>query len=452
MNQSYRDTIKKCDTYSNPYDARYFSSRELKRARAEGYQARVDGLEGPQSRLERELMARMQIFRLLNEKGGDRGMAGFGRMVAFALLFPGFLLFVQAPRWAFFQAKPHLQKLLKAFRKLFTGFEKGSQHVEKALSRLQKAFSAVVKQLRESVTPKLEMLSKGFENLLTKGGEFLKAGALPVKKFLEKLDIKLASLSFPEIPMPRLPKFKGFRLPEFHVRLPKFDRVHKALRSLENFAAKVLAPVKHATHAVVNAVGAFVDKGVEHLERAKERVRKVIEPIAAKVKERARDFREALVEKSEKFVQAAIVAPFQAWIQEPAINLFAHVWQKAGNLRRRSSGEKQKRNFEGFKQLGKRFQLLAKKCSAGVQTAIDFFEGILAVLRGRIEELVLVGKRAAKVIFALAIRGARGAVHVAKRVLYGIRVAGVVAKILLKFFWMLVRQMGSDFGRLMMKS
>jgi hypothetical protein len=178
----------------------------------------------------------------------------------------------------------------------------------------------------------------------------------------------------------------------------------------------------------------------------------VIEPIALKVKEKARDLRDAIQEKSEKFVQAAVIAPFQAWIQEPAINLFAQVWQIAGKLRRGSSREKEKRKFDGFKHLQKRFDRLAKKCSQGVKAAIGFLEGVLAVLRGRFQELVQYAKRAAKALFKVAQKVVTGAIGLAKSVLYGLRVAGVIAKILMKFFWMLIRQMASDFGKLMLKS
>ena len=57
----YRDTISRCDSYSNPYDTRMASHPAISKQRAEEYARSKDVIESAQKKLERALMQKLLL-------------------------------------------------------------------------------------------------------------------------------------------------------------------------------------------------------------------------------------------------------------------------------------------------------------------------------------------------------------------------------------------------------
>lgn len=450
---AYRDTIQKCNAYNNPYDERWATNSRMRQHRAELYRLREDGIEGPQARFEREMMAKFQYLRLAS-KGEGRGVA-FAKMAAFAVLFPGYLLFIVIPKWVFMQAMPFIKKqaafnknVLKHLKILTATLSQTLGKIGKLGKNIGERAKSIAARMMTRISVPIEKAGQILQKKIMLFARKLQTVLAGPKKTILNLHKKIVNnFSLPEIKLPkwRMPKLE-IAMPKFGIAMPKISfpkipqRVKKfpALlaaqfeRGKKSFSRAAEVVFRRAEGMIalfrkpIRAVITYLDKRIEKMSK---RTAALLER-SAKVVERA-------AQSSVKILQAAVIIPFVQWVQQPMINLFIPLMQRFFRDR--------KRRRPSFKGLGQVVNRIVRKVQKFTNRISEEAKRVISWLQDLAQWVALQLIRA----FELAKKFVALTLLASRKCLYGLKMALVVIKIMGKILLMIVRQMVIDFGRLL---
>ena len=144
--QIYRDTISRCNLYSNPYDAHMTSHPTLVRQRAEEYARSKDVIESAQRRLERGLMQKL-LLKL--PTGKFVVVAHLGKYVFLAIILPPYIFLYGLPKWLMTEGMPWVFNVIKKRGKsLFSSLTKP---LKAALQSIQKPIFALLQATKNRI-------------------------------------------------------------------------------------------------------------------------------------------------------------------------------------------------------------------------------------------------------------------------------------------------------------
>lgn len=352
-----RDTISRCDTYSNPYDL----SPSANLARKQLTDKTIGGpdeLEGDSARLERQLIEKFQKNQfsfLKSEKLG--GVMTGGKFLLLAVAMPAYLFFYGIPRWLIqntmnpaialgVQAAEKIQAMarfvVKFSQDIFAlvtnnaegllSWNKGSEGSKQSMGFIQWSYEAVKSGINNRINnlkEKADQLYKGFISVMSGVYHFL---ADPVIQGVQrKIDQALNAFN----------AVKNFGAKAQDFILKKYnegiDNVVGRYKSFVDGAKSLLHPV---TKWAVQSYQSIVHGVTHRYNRVVETANDIRNWTVSKAKEVIHNVSTAVREKTHQAVDGvrtvaeAIAAPFIAsatWVQGQAVNLLANSRQIVAN-------------------------------------------------------------------------------------------------------------------------
>ncbi len=276
-----RDTLSRCDTYSNPYDLRFDADLARKRLGEKNLSAGPDELEGDSARLERLLVEKFQKnqFNILKSEKMGAVITG-GKFVLLAFVMPAYLFFYGLPRWMFQHAFPPVAALAAQAAEMVQGIARF------AVQFTQNIFTAITNKA---------------ENLIGwNKGEDAKNS-------------------------------RGFIHWTFHTAKTEMENKVKSVKERINDAyntlMKAFAGAYHfLADPVINAVQERIDGLVNTYNGIKSTLEKSVNFVKEKVQERV----EQITEKFHNFIEATkhvFLAPIKF-----AVNTYQTVFQRTGDV------------------------------------------------------------------------------------------------------------------------
>lgn len=344
-----RDTLSRCETYSNPYDLRFDADLARKRLGEKNLSAGPDEVETDSARLERLLVEKFQKnqFNLLkSEKMG--GVITGGKFLLLAFVMPAYLFFYGVPRWMMQHAFPPLAAMAAQAAEMVQGVARF------AVQFTQNIFSAI--------TNKAENLigwNKG-EDAKNSGG-FIHWTFHTVKTGVQNTAHSLkdrANDVYQGLMKAVSGVYHFFADPMINAVQKKIDSAVNIYNTVKNFTEKVVNTIKEKVQErvdqfkekahrfiegaksvflapikfVVDSYQAVVQRTVDGYHKVVETANDLRNWAVTKAKEITHEVVKAVKERAQTVVHGAqrageiIAAPFVAsavWVQGQAVNLFA---------------------------------------------------------------------------------------------------------------------------------
>ena len=379
------ESLSRCDTYSNPYDARMQARPELIKMRAQQYLDAKDSLASSQQALERELIARILEGNGLFAKGLFPTLGKVAKKLLLAATWPPFFLLVAAPK--------------KLAKKLPILSNKLSTLLSPALLKMKAARTSMVKLFTNKG-------AKGAARILVQGKRALQSALVPLKKGAmqgKKMAADLATgmrRTLKQIAgkgrgfAPLLQRSKGI-LQKAARLLPssaaikghKFrGGVSRHLMGVTGRLKQLALPLRHRAGLVAVSARKGVDRARGALAQgqqwAKERVQKVAKPLSSAVASAAKGVAKRasppllavanrlritaesmarLRERGAKRVDAAVKKGAKSatslaqelvqWLPTPSVALFLALPNSALGWQRKAAGAVKRRSEKSAKRL-----------------------------------------------------------------------------------------------------
>ena len=203
----YRDSMGRCDTYSNPYDARIANNDALKQHRAKIYQK--DRMESSTHRMEREAWRQFLSQNSAAREGRFTLAARAGKYAFLALMLPPYLFFYGAPKWLIQNGFPFLfemaQLASKPFQKGLAKLKEATDRLGEQVNRLGEAAKQIgtrvgvgLNKIFSPFTRAGQALQNQYHNLLQRSqglSQFISARASHLQKAFSNLSDQLKKLS-----------------------------------------------------------------------------------------------------------------------------------------------------------------------------------------------------------------------------------------------------------------
>jgi hypothetical protein len=142
----YRDTISRCNLYSNPYDTHMTSHPALVRQRAEEYARSKDVIESVQKQLERDLMQRL-LLKL--PTGKFVLVAQLGKYTFLAIMLPPYIFLYGLPKWLMTEGMPWIFNIIK--KRVKTLHFGVNRHLKITLQSIQKPIFALLQAAKNRI-------------------------------------------------------------------------------------------------------------------------------------------------------------------------------------------------------------------------------------------------------------------------------------------------------------
>lgn len=168
-NGIHRDSIGRCDLYSNPYDPRLQSRPALIKSRSEQYTLSQDTLASPHWKLEKEIFLKIQEQELFFMSGKWILLGRIGKYAFLTLALPPYFLCYGLPKWLFANVVPKLYAHLANWTKhlaeiAFRAGDRAFQGIKSAVSQLLNPFILLYAQAAK----KIEAYSSASYRMLTR--------------------------------------------------------------------------------------------------------------------------------------------------------------------------------------------------------------------------------------------------------------------------------------------
>lgn len=301
-NGTNSSSLRRCDLYDNPYNARLQANPDIVRQRQAQFEKSKDTISSAQVKLEKDVfkLFKKRNFQLLPGKLLIIGKVG--KFVFIIVMLPAYLFCYGIPKWLITQAAPHTFKFIE---KIFTNLKSKSGSVvsfvvSSAHAMVKKVTDPIlnfiqtrvdkVRQFYHRVTQTIERYMTKFSNLVLYPFRAVKTNVIaPVVNIYKK--INRAVVNFKE----RLTHFHH-KIRETLILFPK--RLDKFLQNkavqfqqkfteIEQFISRpfkiILLPVQKVIDKFVKVVQKIIEKPKALLQKAfiqiKTSIERVVEPL-----------------------------------------------------------------------------------------------------------------------------------------------------------------------------
>ena len=383
----YRDSVSKCEVYSNPYDTRNLSNEALANHRKETYLNGRDHLETTRKRLERQTIDRV----LSNNRMII--IVQVGKYLFLAIMVPPYILFYGVPKWLFLQGFPlmfagmksatqYLNQLLMNLGKIQTKMMKAitGLNLMKQLEKFQKAFKTIQNAIVAIVNQTQTLTSRMMQPLFKFGRQITSTTEKVANKMNEwNAQLKKAIESTGNTLTQQIQKAYEWMKPNFNFQ---FTWMHKGTEATKQFVIQfrqriqkiVTTPIKFVgkithqllqipqrlTQPIINWSKPKIEKVGEIINRVNERLNRI--------RERTKKITKSISETTKKaFTTITQLIPQN--VAQPVINLFVPLVNRGRNFIKKIKGTRVTL-IERWRQFKKKLNQAKERFKRGYQAII----------------------------------------------------------------------------------
>lgn len=364
----YRDSIGKCDMYSNPYDTRMQSHPAIVKNRADKFLHSKDSLASPQWKLEKDIFLKIQSKEFAAGSGKWKILVLIGKYAFLAAVLPPYIFCYGIPKWLLTSLLPklydlstkiirgvsdkatnlalqtvqgiqsfatkitspillYIQTRIENARELFASIKENFIYLtgypmrllDKTLFQPFSKFLNGARSLAESVGSNIEKTQEIYQNVrqfLVDLSHNLFENGQALTNFI---NARFASAFEPYAPALQSIKDKVSQITESLNNAASFlsERlIHSPLEKLSTFSGLIKEQATQIYESIAEPITAWMDPKMESIRRGldlvKERYSRIRDRAKQKVKETTSDWWESITDRTENSVKV---------VQETAILL-----------------------------------------------------------------------------------------------------------------------------------
>lgn len=357
--QIYRDTISRCDMYSNPYNTHLSSHPALVRQRAEEYARSKDVIESGQKKLERDLMERLMQKM---PTGKFVVVAHLGKYAFLAIMLPPYIFLYGLPKWLMTVGVPWAFNAMKKNGKSL--LLRLAKPLKDALQIIQKPILALLQAAKD----RMERTRAGLNKL---GQKAYGAVTYPWKLMHDKViqpfiqAYKFLAASIKSIDTSTRKLFESIK-----------EQMMKRWQAISSFTQLIRDKVKTPKH-LLSILGNSFSLAYSWLTEKMEKLKKFPERIFENLKEQIRKIQDVLIRKPSELIKRSLesaqnfakkayhqtMKKISEWT-EPFLNAIQNALSKRKNWNEILRKFKREGILEGCKQAGK---VLVSGCKRGMK-------------------------------------------------------------------------------------
>lgn len=334
----YRDSIGKCDLYSNPYDLRLQSHPALVRQRQNKYMKSQDTLSTAQSRMEKEIFLKIQAKNFQIPTGVLLLVGKLGKFAFLTIMLPPYMFLYGIPNWVLTKVFPKLNTIAaKLMRRITT---KVSDVAHKFVDALKTLGRKVTSPILTFIQTKIEKTRELFARVK---GAVLEVLGYPYRVINQKV-LQPLSKTFQSIQeglSNAAQVFKDLKekasslrqqVRRFFIYLPNnswdlcVKLYSKMLNKFNPWLQGIKRPFMPALNWIKDLATAVTDFSKKCSELIMQRVKLLLDRIIYRPLQKGRLFAESIRNKANKIIET-VTRPIIQWF-DPKLEAIKKGWQK----------------------------------------------------------------------------------------------------------------------------